>query len=71
MLWKRIKILYWQNQFWFIVVVACLVLTVLSATVAVFVLVAQAANPALAFLVSGLVLLMAAAGATLLGKRRT
>jgi len=48
-----------------------LVLTVLSATVAVFVLVAQAANPALAFLVSGLVLLMAAAGATLLGKRRT
>ena len=48
-----------------------LVLTVLSATVAVFVLVAQAANPALAFLVSGVVLLVAAAGATLLGKRRT
>jgi cell division protease FtsH len=30
MLWKRIKILYWQNQFWFIVVVSCLVLVVLS-----------------------------------------
>src|SRR5258706_2996705 len=26
MLWKRIKIMYWQNQFWFIVVTACLVL---------------------------------------------
>ncbi len=26
MLWKRIKILYWQNQFWFIVVVVILVL---------------------------------------------
>src|ERR1019366_3997360 len=30
MLWKRIKIMYWQNQFWFIVVVSCLVLVVLS-----------------------------------------
>jgi len=30
MLWKRIKILYWQNQFWFIVVVVCVVLVVLS-----------------------------------------
>ena len=30
MLWKRIKILYWQNQFWFIVVLACLILGVLS-----------------------------------------
>jgi cell division protease FtsH len=30
MLWKRIKILYWQNQFWFIVVVVCVVLIVLS-----------------------------------------
>jgi cell division protease FtsH len=30
MLWKRIKILYLQNQFWFIVVLVCLVLGVLS-----------------------------------------
>src|ERR1051325_1319625 len=30
MLWKRLKILYWQNQFWFIVVVACIVLAILS-----------------------------------------
>jgi cell division protease FtsH len=30
MLWKRIKILYWQNQFWFIVIVSCVVLAVLS-----------------------------------------
>ena len=26
MLFKRIKILYWQNQFWFIVVLAIIVL---------------------------------------------
>jgi cell division protease FtsH len=30
MLWKRIKILYLQNQFWFIVVLVCVVLGVLS-----------------------------------------
>src|SRR5580693_5436346 len=30
MLWKRLKIMYLQNQFWFIVVVACLILVVLS-----------------------------------------
>src|SRR5262249_43006236 len=30
MLFKRLKILYWQNQFWFIVVLACLILGVLS-----------------------------------------
>src|ERR1035438_4697250 len=30
MLWKRIKILYWQNQFWFIVIMSILVLTILS-----------------------------------------
>jgi len=47
-----------------------LVLTVLSATVAVFVLVSDAANPALAFLVSGVVLLAGAGGAAVLGRRR-
>ncbi len=30
MLWKRIKILYWQNSFWFIVILSCVVLGVLS-----------------------------------------
>src|SRR5205809_7989293 len=30
MFWKRIKILYWQNQFWFIVILTCLILTALS-----------------------------------------
>src|ERR1700682_3510339 len=30
MLWKRIKILYLQNQFWFIVILVCAILLVLS-----------------------------------------
>src|SRR5438067_3467459 len=30
MFWKRIKILYWQNSFWFVVITACLVLGILS-----------------------------------------
>lgn len=47
-----------------------LVLTVLSATVAVFVLVSEAADPALALLVSGVVLLALSGGATALGRRR-
>jgi hypothetical protein len=48
-----------------------LVLTVLSATVAVFVLMSDSGNPALAFLVSGVVLLAGAGGGALLGRRRT
>jgi hypothetical protein len=47
-----------------------LALTVLSATFAVFVLVSDAANPALAFLLSGVVLLASAGGATMLGRRK-
>jgi len=30
MLWKRIKIMYWQNSFWFIVILSCVILGVLS-----------------------------------------
>lgn len=47
-----------------------LVLTVISVPVVVFVLVAEAGNPALAFLASGLVLLACAGGGALLGRRR-
>lgn len=47
-----------------------LAVAVLATTVAVFVLVAQTADPAVALLVSGLVLLLTAGGGAALGRRR-